>query len=310
MALSDITRHAVLAAVDEYDRIGRPAYLAKYGFGPARQYLLILGDRSYDSKAIVGAAHGYLGGSFKALKAGDFSGGEATVATLLRELGFEVAAGQDASDIRRNPPWTRDELILALDLYMTDPESPPGKTSKAVRELSDLLSRLGQQIGRSAKETYRNANGVYMKMMNFRRFDPEVIASGKVGLQRGGKDEEAVWHEFAGDPKRLSAVAAAIRAAVERSQPEQLAPYDEDVHPDPLRTGQGDRFVAARSADVSCHSCRGAFLSSWLYQLVCRCRKGGGASCEEHATRAPKGSCTTIGRGGMLPSRNHGRYGP
>lgn len=39
----------------------------------------------------------------------------------------------------RNPPWTRDELILALALYMTNPVSPPGKTSTAVLELSEVV---------------------------------------------------------------------------------------------------------------------------------------------------------------------------
>jgi 5-methylcytosine-specific restriction protein A len=47
------------------------------------------------------------------LTAADFSGGEATVARRLRELGFEVPEAG-----KRNPSWSRDELILALDLYV------------------------------------------------------------------------------------------------------------------------------------------------------------------------------------------------
>ena len=115
----------------------------------------------------------------------------------------------------RNPPWSRDELILALALYMTNPVSPPGKKSTAVLELSDVLNRLGAQLNRGRVEKFRNPNGVYMKMMNFRRFDPDVVASGKVGLTRGNKDEEVVWAEYANDPDRLVAVAAAIRAGVD-----------------------------------------------------------------------------------------------
>ena len=109
----------------------------------------------------------------------------------------------------RNPPWSRDELILALDLYLSYPASPPGKASKPVLELSEFLNRLGSQLGRGSAAKFRNPNGVYMKMMNFRRFDPAVIASGKVGLTRGNKDEEIVWKEYASDPRRLSTVTRA-----------------------------------------------------------------------------------------------------
>lgn len=116
---------------------------------------------------------------------------------------------------KRNPAWTRDELILALDLYLRHRASPPGKDSDEVAELSEFLNRIGQALGQGESETYRNTNGVYMKMMNFRRFDPEYTNEGKVGLTRGNKDEEVVWNEFASDAARLSAVVSAIRRAIE-----------------------------------------------------------------------------------------------
>jgi predicted HNH restriction endonuclease len=116
--------------------------------------------------------------------------------------------------LKRNPPWTRDELILALELYLRNPASPPSKTSPEVQDLSALLNKLGQVLGRGDHEKFRNANGVYMKMMNFRRFDPDYTATGKVGLTRGNKDEQAVWNEFAADQTRLKIVANAIRQAI------------------------------------------------------------------------------------------------
>jgi len=116
--------------------------------------------------------------------------------------------------LHRNPPWTRDELILALELYLRNPSSPPGKESRAVIELSELLNKLGRVLGHRDNETFRNANGVYMKMMNFRRFDQEYTSAGKVGLTRGNKDEEAVWLEFSQDRERLVKVADAIRQAI------------------------------------------------------------------------------------------------
>src|SRR5580700_8735407 len=53
MALRDITRQAVLVAIAEYDHMGQPAFLSRYGFDPARLYLLVHEGNSYDSKAIV-----------------------------------------------------------------------------------------------------------------------------------------------------------------------------------------------------------------------------------------------------------------
>ena len=59
MALSDVTADGVERAIAEFDRLDRDAFLAKHGFGKARGYALIRGERRYDSKAIVGVAHGY-----------------------------------------------------------------------------------------------------------------------------------------------------------------------------------------------------------------------------------------------------------
>lgn len=93
MGLQDITREAILAAVAEYDRLGQDAFLDRYGFDRARSYLLIEDGKSYDSKAIVGVAHGFVQGK-DPLTAKEFSGGEATVGRLLRRLGFIVQVGE------------------------------------------------------------------------------------------------------------------------------------------------------------------------------------------------------------------------
>jgi len=82
-------RQEILSAVAEYDEIGQAAFLAKYGFGRARSYRLTINGKTYDSKAIVGAAYGYLRGR-AALTAADFTGGAASVQRLLNGLGFQV----------------------------------------------------------------------------------------------------------------------------------------------------------------------------------------------------------------------------
>lgn len=92
----------------------------------------------------------------------------------------------------RNPPWSRDELILALDLYSTNPASPPGKGSDAIAALSALLNKMHRLNGVSASPTLRNENGVYLKMMNLRALDPAFTTQGKVGMQSGGALEKVV----------------------------------------------------------------------------------------------------------------------
>jgi hypothetical protein len=91
MALADITdRAAVLGAIAEFDRIGRDAFLAKYGFGESRSYWLLHERRRYDSKAIIGAAHGYARPNLGPMTATEFSGGEESAQRKLQKRGFEV----------------------------------------------------------------------------------------------------------------------------------------------------------------------------------------------------------------------------
>ena len=93
MSLAQLTSPlAVKLAIDEYDRLGRDEFLSIYGFGPARNYLLIYEGKRYDSKAIAGVAHKYQFPDFGPLTAAMFSGGVAKdgAARHLRELGFRI----------------------------------------------------------------------------------------------------------------------------------------------------------------------------------------------------------------------------
>lgn len=108
----------------------------------------------------------------------------------------------------KSPPWSRDELILALDLYFREPAARGSKAHPAVIGLSNILNSLPIH-GRDVRDQkFRNANGVGMKLSNFLRYDPSY--SGK-GLQRGGQLEEKVWREFADDMEKLRRVANAIQ---------------------------------------------------------------------------------------------------
>lgn len=111
--------------------------------------------------------------------------------------------------LMRNPKWSRDELIVALDFYCRHNPSIPSKKSEEIKELSDFLNQLQEKLGGEVGAEFRNPNGVYMKLMNFRRFDPTTKSK---GLERGGKDEEIVWNLYSSNLKLLRQLSDNIRS--------------------------------------------------------------------------------------------------
>jgi 5-methylcytosine-specific restriction enzyme A len=111
--------------------------------------------------------------------------------------------------LKRNPPWARDELILALDLYFRCNPLHTSEKNPEIVELSQVLNALPIHTSRPDADRFRNPNGVYMKLCNFLRLDPGYNG---VGLDAGAKMDEVVWKEFDPDRARLGAVARAIRA--------------------------------------------------------------------------------------------------
>jgi len=106
VALFDLTEKAVLHAIAEFDALHREPFLKKYGFSKSSGYFLVYKGKSYDSKAIAGAAHGYIGGVFQPLRASKFSGGDKTVARCDRARARRDADGSAAS-FRRNAKAAR-----------------------------------------------------------------------------------------------------------------------------------------------------------------------------------------------------------
>ena len=140
-----------------------------------------------------------------------------TIASELEALVVGTPPKHKGEESASNPDWTRDELILALNVYLRHRPNPPGKESHEILELSSVLNRLGEKLfpPEDRADTFRNENGVYMKLMNFRRLDPQYTAGGKTGLSRGAKAEEEVWAEFGGDAPRCQRVAEAITASLD-----------------------------------------------------------------------------------------------
>jgi hypothetical protein len=85
---TDVTRHDVLRAIKEYDRLGPEQFFSEHGYGRSRSYELVWEKRRYPHKAILGTAYELATGH--RLASGDFEGGKSGAVTVLRNLGFTV----------------------------------------------------------------------------------------------------------------------------------------------------------------------------------------------------------------------------
>lgn len=105
----------------------------------------------------------------------------------------------------RNPKWSRDELILALDVYLR--HGTGSSWSQHIVELSSLLNRMTNVDMQPDPLRFRNPNGVGMKLANFARLDPSYLGT---GLTRGGRLEVVIWRELANNKTALAAEVARI----------------------------------------------------------------------------------------------------
>lgn len=90
----------------------------------------------------------------------------------------------------KNAPWTREQLIMALNVYCKIP-------FKDVKEWHPVIQKYAPLIGRSTV-------ALKMKVGNFGRFDPVLREKGIVGLSNGSKADETIWNEFWGNSEKLA----------------------------------------------------------------------------------------------------------
>ncbi len=110
-----------------------------------------------------------------------------------------MAGGSRAA--RYGELWTRQELILAFDLYCRIPFKRTKANNPDVTELARLLGRSPASVAR--------------KLGNFGSFDPELQRQQIKGLTHTGKLDEEIWHQFNSDWNRLVLEAMRLRAKLE-----------------------------------------------------------------------------------------------
>lgn len=112
--------------------------------------------------------------------------------------------------------WTREESILAFELYCRIPFRRTKANNPAVQELARLLGRTPASVAR--------------KLGNFGAFDPELRQKEISGLTHTSKLDRQVWDEFHADWSGLVWSANKIRAE-KRNVVESRSPFRQPSGP-------------------------------------------------------------------------------
>lgn len=102
--------------------------------------------------------------------------------------------------------WTRDELILAMNLYC---QLPFGRLHKGNPEIIRLAEALD-----------RTPSSVSMKLCNFASLDPVHQRRGVKGLSGASAGDRQVWSEFHADWDRLAAESEGLREKLDETTSE------------------------------------------------------------------------------------------
>ncbi len=86
-------------------------------------------------------------------------------------------------------PWTRDELIIAMNLYCKLPFGQLDHRTPIIIKVAEKLSRTPSSLA--------------MKLVNFASLDPVQKARGIRGLSGASKADRRIWGEFTADWEKL-----------------------------------------------------------------------------------------------------------
>jgi putative restriction endonuclease len=89
----------------------------------------------------------------------------------------------------RGEKWTREEMILAFNLYL---KLPFGKMHKGTPEIIELANLMG-----------RTVNSVTLRLVNYASCDPYHQQRGVKGMVGGMKQCQPIWDEFANNRDAL-----------------------------------------------------------------------------------------------------------
>lgn len=109
--------------------------------------------------------------------------------------------------------WTREETIIAFNVYCKIPFKRSSKFNPTVIKYAELIDRTPSALN--------------MKIGNIARLDPELKKQGIVGLKHGSKLEEEVWEEFNGDWESLAFESEALIAKLSDKSIEEVVEIED-----------------------------------------------------------------------------------
>ena len=109
--------------------------------------------------------------------------------------------------------WTREETIIAFNVYCKIPFRRSSKFNPTVIKYAELIDRTPSALN--------------MKIGNIGRLDPELKKQGIVGLKHGSKLEEEVWEEFNGDWESLAFESEALIAKLSDKSIEEVVEIED-----------------------------------------------------------------------------------
>jgi putative restriction endonuclease len=104
--------------------------------------------------------------------------------------------------------WSRDELILAVNLYCKLPFGRLHSRNPAIIHLAELIER--------------TPNSVAFKLVNFASLDPSLQARGIKGASNASNMDRAIWSEFYNKWETLAFESEQLLARFEGTTVEQL----------------------------------------------------------------------------------------
>ena len=113
--------------------------------------------------------------------------------------------------------WTRDELILAVNLYC---KLPFGKMHKSNSEIIKLAELIG-----------RTPSSIALKLGNFASFDPTLQERGIKGARNASKLDKEIWDEFYNNWDVALIESEKLMAKVKKTTIEKLNNIDLDDIP-------------------------------------------------------------------------------
>ena len=114
---------------------------------------------------------------------------------------------------RNGVKWSREETILAYDLYCKTPRSKISSHNPEIIALAELLGRTPGAVG--------------LKMHNLAHFDPELREKNLISMAHGSKLDEEIFTEFENDWTELSFLAQQIRAQMMKKEITSLPEFED-----------------------------------------------------------------------------------